>query len=124
MITIPNEALLSLNKFGNPKVVSGNEATYYLLTRLILLEKGTIQSHPDMGVGIVSRYRYAFENAYKDLQYDIQEQIGVYLPQLAGVDVKVSCMDKVFKIEITVDGSLYSYNFNTDKATLETIRTT
>ena len=124
MIIIPNEVLLSLNSFGKPKTVNGNEAIYYLLTRLLLLEKGTIQSHPDMGVGLVSRYRYAFEDKYRDLQHDIQDQINTYLPELSGVQVTVSYSDKSFVIDIAIDSILYKYNFNTDSAALETVRTT
>ena len=122
MINISAEALISLNSFGEPKVVKGNEATYILLTRLLLLEKGTIQSYPDMGVGLVSKYRYAFKERYKDLQQDIQDQIAAYLPDLRGVQVDVSCEDKEFKINISIDGILYKYNFDSESATLDSIK--
>ena len=43
-----------------PKVLDEKDATHTLIVRLILLEKGTYPTHPDMGVGIVSNYRFAF----------------------------------------------------------------
>ena len=43
------------------------------IIRLILIEKGTYPDHPDMGVGIRSRYRFAFESELTSLQDDITQ---------------------------------------------------
>lgn len=112
-----------MDKFNKPKSVNNQEAIYTLLARLILLEKGTIQSHPDMGVGIVSRYRYSETDKWRDLQQDIEDQIFAYLPDFTGVRVKVSPDDRKFNIEISIDGVLYKYIYNTENITLEDIRT-
>ena len=70
------EHVLSLNNFGMPKVFNDNDSAYVLIIRLILLEPGKFQSHPDMGVGIRSRYRFNNEeNFLMNLQNDIKKQI-------------------------------------------------
>lgn len=113
------ESLFSLNKFGTPKTVTDNEAIYTLITRLLLLEPGTFQTHPEMGVGIVSRYRYSFEGAARDLKADIDAQIQQYLPELQGVDVQVTDTNNNFTIDIVIDGVLYDFSFNSKNGTLE-----
>ena len=49
------EYLLSINEFVQPKVLSGDSAAFADIIRLFLLEPGTNQTHPDMGIGIRSR---------------------------------------------------------------------
>lgn len=96
------------------------EAVIAVLTHLILLEPGTIQSHPKMGVGLVSRYRYSFtDEAYK-LQSDIRQQIDTYLPQYQGADVSVTAANKSFNIKIVVDGILYQFLYDIEKTTFQT----
>ena len=51
--------LFSTDNFNQPKVVvEGKEAISTLLESLILLEPGTNPVRPEMGVELVSRYRY------------------------------------------------------------------
>ena len=54
-----SEPLMSINKFNKPKVLQEPDSGVIRIVRLILLEPGTIQTHPDMGVGIVSKFRYS-----------------------------------------------------------------
>ena len=44
------EFVISTNAFELPKILEGNEAEYTLIIRLLLLEPGTNQNHPDMGI--------------------------------------------------------------------------
>ena len=53
----------SVDEFQNPKNYKNAEAIATLLSRLLLLEPGTIQSHPDMGVGLYSKYHYSVEGS-------------------------------------------------------------
>lgn len=85
---------------------------------MILLEPGTISSHPEMGVGIVSKYRYSFEGSASNLKNDIMKQIQVYLPNFLGVDVQVSEKDSSFDIKIVVDDVLYDFSFDSNVGTL------
>ena len=115
MINIYNESVFSLNKFKRPKTHEDKEAIYTLLTRLLLLEPGTIQSHPEMGIGIVSRYRYSFEGSARDLKKDIDNQIEKYLPEFQGVDVEVSDSNNRITIKITIEDTLYDFSFDSEK---------
>lgn len=123
---MPTEPLFTLTKFNTPLEVTGKDAISLLITRLILLEPGTIQSHPDMGVGIVSRYRYSELNngGGQNLQNDIREQIQTYLPpEFGGAQVKVSENKTSYIIDIQIDDTIYSYNYDTSNNTLDAIRT-
>ena len=118
MNTIPYEHLLSINKFEKPTIAKDNDAVSILITRLILLEPGTIQSHPEMGVGIVSKYRYSETRNIESLRRDIADQITKYLPTLSGANVEVSTNDKGVTISITIDNVMYAYNFDANTNTL------
>lgn len=118
MNTIPYEHLLSINKFEKPTVAKDNDAIAILITRLILLEPGTIQSHPEMGVGLVSRYRYSETRNIESLRRDISDQITKYLPTLSGANVEVSVNDKETTISVTADNIMYTYSFDANTNTL------
>ena len=101
------EPLLSVDKYYKPLVAKDENYATLLLVRLILLEPGTIQTHPDCGVGLVSKFRYATDVDMIELQKRIKDQIMLYLPQYSLVDVKCELGDnktgdeKVIKIYIT-----------------------
>lgn len=86
----------------------------------MLLEKGTVQSHPDMGVGIISRYRYSYIDKLNELQDDIQNQISTYLPDLQGVNViiEASSNDQEILIKISVNDVLYTFKTDTPNNTI------
>lgn len=115
MINIYSESVFSLNKFTRPKTLEDKEAIYTLLTRLLLLEPGTIQSHPEMGVGIVSRYRYSFEGTARELKKDIENQVERFLPEFQGVSVDVTDSNNGYTIRFAVDDTLYEFSFNSEK---------
>lgn len=110
----------SVNEFQTPKVYKDAEAVATLLTRLLLLEPGTIQSHPEMGVGLMSRYRYSVEGTASKLQSDFQQQIERYAPQLLGVRVSVSEKNRQFIIAVEVDNILYGVSFDKDTGEIST----
>ena len=111
------EHVLSLNDFNMPKVFNESDSAYVLIIRLLLLEPGKFQSHPDMGIGIRSRYRFNNdENFLMNLQNDIKKQIDKYLPELSATDVTITSNNKVLGIIInTADGAyVVSYDTTTD----------
>ena len=80
----------------------------------MLLNKGDIQSHPNMGVGIVQRYRYAIEdNSAIELQSDIVQQIDEYLPQFQGARVSVDLEDGAYYISITIEENVFMFLYDT-----------
>ena len=101
------EPLLSVDKYYKPLVAEGDDYITLMLIRLILLEPGTFQTHPDMGVGLVSRFRYSMDVDMGKLSNTIKEQIMTYLPQFTLTDVRCVLGDdetgdkKVIRIYIT-----------------------
>lgn len=95
-------------------------AIYILLQRLMLLDPGSIQSHPDMGVGIITKWRYSYYENIDLLQSEIQTQIEKYLPQLQGVNVKIARADHHdIIISIEVNNKLYVFELHEDKLQLK-----
>lgn len=94
-----------------------NDSMYVLIIRLLLLEPGKFQSHPEMGIGLKSRYRYkSGEDILITLQNDINNQINKYLPELTATDVTLTMQGQVLGIIIdTSDGAyVISYDTTTD----------
>ena len=115
-----NEYLMSVDEFYSPKIVKNNDAIYTLLIRLLQLEPGSIQTHPEMGIGIVSKYRFAEADTVVDeLKRNIQEQISTYLPNLSGVEVRVYTKNKVLYVEIQVDNTLYKFQTSKESDSVE-----
>ena len=77
------------NNVNRPLILKGDNAVTMLIVRLIMLEPGTFQTHPDMGVGIVSRYRHSNEIDLSELRRRINNQIETYLPMFTNVEVDV-----------------------------------
>ena len=101
------EPLLSVDKYYKPLVAKGENYATLMLIRLILLEPGTFQTHPGMGVGLVSRFRYSTGVDMVKLAASIKEQIMTYLPQFTLTDVRCILGDvedqKVLTIYITMN---------------------
>ena len=106
-----SEYSFSVDDFKNPKVYKDREAVAVLLMRLLLLEPGLIQSHPNMGIGLISRYRYGVDVA-SELQSNFKNQIDTYLPQLQGVRVNVSQVGQVLNIAVEYNNILYGISFD------------
>jgi len=116
------EYSLSIDEFNNPKVYEGAEGIMLLLSRLVLLEPGTFQSHPDMGVGLVSNYRFRVDDGglSSELASRIKTQIDKYLPFLTGVDVDVSIKDNSYYIAITINGIIFAIFYDTQSNSYKT----
>jgi len=117
------DSLLSINNFGKPKEVNQEAFIYTQLVRLILLEPGTIQTHPEMGIGIASRYRYKeTSDAIRSLKTELQKQVTTYLPELSGVEIDVSQQgDTGLSIKFNINGVLYDFNYDTKSGKLESL---
>lgn len=116
------EFSFSVDDFQNPKLYKDAEGIQTLLTRLLILEPGTIQSHPDMGVGLFSKYKYSLMNdgAGARLQSDFQSQIEKYLPEFQGARVNVTEKDKAFQISIELDNNLFGIYYEKDTSNVKT----
>lgn len=89
------EYLLGLDDLQQPKMIDMSiisngvwNSAIILIMRLILLKKGIYPDHPDLGIDIRARYKFAFETELFTLQEEIQSQINKYLPELNYVQVR------------------------------------
>lgn len=117
------EYFLGVDEFNHPKVYTNEHATYVLLIRLILLEPGTYVSHPNMGVGLVSKYRYALEDKMEQLKDDITAQVETYLPEFKGVkvDIQYNTISKEIYISITIDKYVYELTYSKETNVLSSL---
>lgn len=97
------EPLMTINQFQRPIELKGTDAQIMLIVRLILLDPGTIQTHPDMGVGLVSLYRYTVDVDLDKLRNRIQSQISKYLPMFTTVQVRVDLNVNEHTLYIYID---------------------
>lgn len=107
---ILKEYSMSVNDFNQPAEAKGKKAIGVLLVRLLLMEKGTDPMRPDMGVGIVSRYRYMFPEDCTTLENDIRDQLQRFLTPYANISViEATVVDKELHLRIVIDDTTYSY---------------
>lgn len=112
--TLKEYVLKTDNKY-QPVILTDKEAKYTLIIRLLLMEPGTIQTHPEMGVGLVSRYRYSDVSNLMNLQKDIDNQMTKYLPlSLQTSTVTLSRSDNQLVLNITVDGESTQLSVNSN----------
>ena len=117
------EYFLGTNEFNRPSVWTDVDATYVLLIRLILLEPGTYPNHPRMGVGLVSRYRYAKAEELNNLKDDIRDQITTYLPQFSSIEVELTLTNtKDLYIQIIINGIAYELVYKPEYETLDAVK--
>lgn len=109
------EFCFSVDDFKNPKQYKDPEAIATLLTRLLLLEPGLIQSHPDMGVGLISRFRYSTEGTASELKDEFERQIHKYLPKFDGVKINVQQSGQTFIISAEIEEIIYAIYYNKDQ---------
>lgn len=116
--------VLSLNDFNMPKVFSEADSVYVHIIQLILLEPGKYQSHPNMGVGIRSRYRHNNEdNFLLNLKTDITNQISTYLPELSNVAVTLTHKNQILGIIIDTTTGTYVVAYNSVTDTMDAAAT-
>lgn len=97
------EPVIHINDFNQPKILEGVEAYYTLIVRLILLNPGVIKSHPEMGVGLVNKWRFCDVKELSNLEKSIYDQMSTYLPILLVSDVNARYDDQVLILEIILD---------------------
>lgn len=112
---------LLTTKNAQPIELKSGAAIASLLMRLILLVPGENQSHPDMGVGIVSQHRYNFAEDVPILQNIITEQIATYLPMLSDVKVELGYSDSILNISIETTSMILKFEVKDSMLSLNDI---
>ena len=103
---------MSVNSFNEPTTYKGRDEIALSLLRLLLLEPGTNNARPEMGVGIVSKYRFSIDDDLEALKNDIRNQISTYLPQYTLQNIALQLRQKVLHITIQVNDDYYGYNLD------------
>lgn len=105
------EYLLDINKYNRPTEVTDKDAVYILISRLMVLEPGSIQSRPKMGIGIVSQWRYSDAAELSKLKTTIKQQMATFLPELSlvNVDLDYSASTAQLNISMQIDDVIYNF---------------
>lgn len=117
------EGSLSVDNFNDPKIFKNAEALMLLLSRLVLLEPGLFQSHPDMGVGLLTNYRYRIDTddgLASELQQRIRSQIDTYLPILTGIDIQVKIVDHTVYVVMQINGLMFGILYDSQNNAVQT----
>ena len=120
-----NEYLLDADKRQQPKVFTKYEGDRINVFRLIMLEPGTFPTHPTLGVGLVSRWRFRDVDTIKSsLASTIEAQLKDFMPQLIDPQVTVTIVNNnnknIINISVRVNGEL-TYTFKVDEETRHTL---
>ena len=120
-----NEYLLDVDKRQQPKVFTKYEGDRINVFRLIMLEPGTFPTHPTLGVGLVSRWRFRDVDTIKSsLASAIEAQLKDFMPQLIDPQVTVTIVNNnnknIINISVRVNGEL-TYTFKVDEETRHTL---
>lgn len=113
------ESLFSINKFQEPKVLENEKAICQLIMRLLLLDKGDLELHPELGVGLIQNYRYTFADDLDDLRLEIENQISTYITKTSEIKVDLESHNKNLYISIKIDDNLFVFNFDTQNNTIK-----
>lgn len=118
--------LLGLDDLQQPRIVDmsiikPNEwnSAILMIARLVLMIPGTYADHPEMGIDIKGRYRFAFEDELHQLSTELDEQIHTYLPDYNLVSVYAYHKEKnlvnYIVIDIQIDQVTYRILYNVDE---------
>lgn len=122
--------LLGLDDLQQPRaidmsIIRPNEwnSAILCIARLILMRKGQLEDHPEMGIDIRARYRFTYENELAQLNQEIQEQVNRYLPEFAPVEVtsqfKKEKNSGSVAIVIVIDNVAYELLYSLTSTTIE-----
>lgn len=109
MSSILKEYVIGTDDFKQPEEYVGKKAVGLLIERLLLLEPGTDPLRPEMGVGLVSKYRYMFPDKLNELKNNVADQLERFLFPYQTVNIKFIVDNHELTIDITVDDNTYKY---------------
>jgi len=122
--------LLGLDDLQQPRaidmsIIRPNEwnSAILCIARLILMRKGQLDDHPEMGIDIRARYKFAYEDELFQLNQEIQEQVNRYLPEFAPIEVTSQFKEGKpvgsIAIVIVIDNVAYELLYNLTSTTIE-----
>jgi len=122
--------LLGLDDLQQPKVIDMSiihpkqwNSAVLCIARLILMRKGQLEDHPNMGIDIRGRYSFAYDTDLTQLNQEIQDQVAQYLPEFTPVNVFSRYQERdgygYIAIAIVVNQIAYQLVYNLNSATIE-----
>ena len=113
------ESLLSVNKLEEPTTISDHSAMSLLIMRLLIMDRGSMELHPEMGVGLTSTYRYSFVDDLDDLKLDIENQISTYIVKSNDIDVDLQIDSNNLYISIKIKDNIYTFKFDSQNNSIK-----
>lgn len=122
--------LLGLDDLQQPRaidmsIIRPNEwnSAILFIARLILMRKGQLDDHPDMGIDIRARYKFSYEDELIQLNQEIQEQVARFLPEFSPIEVtsqfKEGKAEGSIVIIVIIDNVAYELLYSLTSATIE-----
>jgi hypothetical protein len=127
--------MLGLDDLGQPAVIDMENirvgkmnSAVLMIARLLYLKKGTYADQPDLGIDIIGRYRFSFEEELTSLRNELKNQITTYIPEFTPVEVMCSFQwvdnKQTVLIEVTVNETAYQLVYNPENYTLDALEGT
>jgi hypothetical protein len=127
--------MLGLDDLGQPAVIDMENirvgkmnSAVLMIARLLYLKKGTYADQPDLGIDIIGRYRFSFEEELISLRNELKDQITTYIPEFTPVEVMCSFQwvdnKQTVLIEVTVNETAYQLVYNPENYTLDALEGT
>lgn len=110
------EGIFGTNKYNMPAILEGKEEITILIIRLLILEPGSNPLHPEMGIGLLQRYKNCSRDDLSDLELEIKTQILIYLPKYQQTDIKIDIINSIMRLSINIDDTLYKFTTSTEPA--------
>lgn len=112
------ESVLSMNDFGEPKILKNTDAIGIMIIRLLILNKGSLELHPNMGIGLIENYRHSFSDNLSKLETEIENQVFKYITKTP-TNVDLNLVNNILYISIYIDNKRYIFNFNTENNSIK-----
>jgi hypothetical protein len=127
--------MLGLDDLGQPAVIDMENirvgkmnSAVLMIARLLYLKKGTYADQPDLGIDIIGRYRFSFEEELISLRNELKDQITTYIPEFTPVEVMCSFQwvdnKQTVLIQVTVNETAYQLVYNPENYTLDALEGT
>ena len=122
--------LLGLDDLQQPKVIDMSiirpnqwNSAVLMIARLLLMRKGQLEDHPDLGIDIRGRYRFSYETDLTVLEQELESQVEQYLPEFAPIEVRTQFQTQgnegKIRFIVVIDQVAYELFYNLDSATIE-----
>lgn len=79
------------------------EAVAFLIQKLLLMSPGTFPSHPNMGIGLTTKYKFMDSSDASKLRDDMISQLSTYLPQYQNINAEITLKKSTKELYVTIE---------------------